>query len=176
MGTLGFRFSALFNFEEDVLTAERPGDWEWLLGLQHDHPTPLFWVNVMWMVGSVLSLGLGLWSVVVLGLRRSFLYRRLDDPLITRGPYGFVRHPQFLSAIGVTFFTVMFYITASSWGYTRGKGEWPVIDWGLIGIANWVLFTLALWLLAVLEDRELDTHFGADYKLYAHRVPRLFPN
>ena len=167
---------ALFNFEEDVLTAERPGDWEWLLGLQHDHPTPLFWVNVMWMVGSVLSLGFGLWSVAVLGLRRSFLYRRLDDPLITRGPYGLVRHPQFLSAIGVTFFTVMFYITASSWDYTRGKGEWPVVHWGLIGIANWVLFTLALWLLAVLEDRELDTHFGADYKLYAHRVPRLFPN
>lgn len=43
-------------------------------------------------------------------------------------------------------------------------------------MANWVLFTAALWLLAVLEDRELAAHFGAEHEEYARRVPRLFPN
>ena len=45
-----------------------------------------------------------------------------------------------------------------------------------IVLANWVLFTVALWLLAVLEDRELAAHFGAEYEEYAQRIPRLFPN
>jgi protein-S-isoprenylcysteine O-methyltransferase Ste14 len=42
--------------------------------------------------------------------------------------------------------------------------------------ANWALFTLALWVLAILEDRELLAHFGDEYRTYAQRVPRLFPN
>jgi protein-S-isoprenylcysteine O-methyltransferase Ste14 len=126
------------------------------------------------MVGVLASLGLGLWAVAVLGVRCSFLYRRLDDPLITRGPYGVVRHPQFLSAIGVTFFTLGLYVDMSFFSY------WPDVAAGLvgagyIGMANWVLFVHTLWLLAVLEDRELAAHFGVEYGEYVRRVPRLFP-
>lgn len=161
---------------ENVITPGRPAEWKSLFGLDDGRPTIVFWLNVMWLAGEVVSLGFGLWAVAVLGVRRSFLYRRLDDPLITRGPYSIVRHPQFLSAIGVTFFTVQFYITMSWWDYARLPYiEWR-LSWGEIGIANWVLFTTALWLLALLEDRELAAHFGPDYHLYAHRVPRLFPN
>ncbi len=43
-------------------------------------------------------------------------------------------------------------------------------------LLNAVLMALALWALAVLEDRELAAHFGAKYEDYARRVPRLFPN
>lgn len=38
-----------------------------------------------------------------------------------------------------------------------------------------VLLTVVGW-LAVLEDRELAAHFGAEYAEYVRRVPRLFPN
>ena len=42
--------------------------------------------------------------------------------------------------------------------------------------ANWACFTLALWVLAILEEQELEAHFGEAYQAYARRVPRLFPN
>jgi protein-S-isoprenylcysteine O-methyltransferase Ste14 len=43
-------------------------------------------------------------------------------------------------------------------------------------LVNAALLALALWVLAVLEDRELASHFGAEYEAYAARVRRLFPN
>ena len=42
--------------------------------------------------------------------------------------------------------------------------------------ANWALFTVVLWVLSILEDRELAAHFRGEYEEYARRVPRLFPN
>jgi protein-S-isoprenylcysteine O-methyltransferase Ste14 len=142
-----------------------PQTWqEWLNFLGwYNGPSMSFWLSVLRGLGTALSLGLGLWAIAVLGLRRSFLYRQLDDPLITHGPYSIVRHPQFLSAIGTTFFAAQIF----PGGFYFGPNT---------VMANWVLFTTALWVLAVLEDRELAAHFGADYDAYAQRVPRLFPN
>lgn len=117
-------------------------------------------LDVLLWFAIALFAALGGWSFIVLGLRRSFLYRRTDDPLITGGPYSLVRHPQFLSAIGVVFFTIALY------------GNWDFVD----PIANWALFTLSLWVLAIVEERELLAHFGDTYRAYAQRVPRLFPN
>ncbi|MBN1439347.1 MAG: hypothetical protein JW929_08065 [Anaerolineales bacterium] len=41
---------------------------------------------------------------------------------------------------------------------------------------NWSLFTLALWVPALLEERELVGHFGGAYRDYQGSVPCLFPN
>ena len=118
----------------------------------------------------IFFLAFGGWSVAVLGVRQSFLYRRLDDRLVARGPYALVRHPQFLSAIGVTFFSILLFNPnqfppfVGAGGYVHSPG------------ANWALFTLALWVLSILEDRELAAHFGEEYREYAKRVPRLFPS
>ncbi len=109
----------------------------------------------------------GIWAVVTLGLRRSFLYRSVDDRLITSGPYALVRHPQFLATIGMTFFATRVF-QPQAFPYFGG-GYIHSVD------ANWMLFTLALWVLAVLEDRELAAHFP-EYGAYARSVPRLFPN
>jgi hypothetical protein len=51
--------------------------------------------------------GLGFRSVDVLGIRRSFIFRRLADGLIPHGPLAMVRHPQFLFAIGITLFNAL---------------------------------------------------------------------
>jgi len=143
----------------------------WLIFLGWDgRPTMVFWLRILCGLGTLLSLAFGLWAIKVLGLRRSFLYRRLDDPLITDGPYSIVRHPQFLSAIGVTFFYAVAVLPMEPYpGWSPYVGPYEII-------LNWALFTVALWLLAVLEDRELAAHFGAAYAEYARRVPRLFPN
>lgn len=111
----------------------------------------------------------GVWAVSALGLRRSFLFRRLDDSLITRGPYAMARHPQFLSAIGITFFGNRLFNPSGIPTVALGAYHHS-LD------ANWALLTVALWVLAILEDRELHAHFGEEYEEYAQRVSRLFPN
>jgi protein-S-isoprenylcysteine O-methyltransferase Ste14 len=122
------------------------------------------WVN--W-AAILLFFALGVWSVAVLGVRRSFLFRRVDDKLVTRGPYALIRHPQFLSAIGITLFNALI--------HTGFRLSWLSPDYSN-PLLNAALFALSLWVLAVLEDRELETHFGEEYREYAKRVPRIFPN
>ena len=131
---------------------------------------PLGWLpqgnwSIAFWLGILTFFGLGMWSVVILGVRRSFFFRRFDDPLITHGPYALVRHPQFLSAIGITFFGIQLFNPVESFYTTFLSPQ-----------MNWILFTCALWLLSILEDRELAAHFGTQYEEYAQRVPRLFPN
>jgi protein-S-isoprenylcysteine O-methyltransferase Ste14 len=127
------------------------------------------WTDVLCWVAIALFLAFGAWSVAVLGVRQSFLYRRLDDRLVTSGPYALVRHPQFLAAIGVTLFGIFMFNPnrfsgLAAGGYVHSLG------------ANWALFTLALWVISILEDRELAAHFAEEHETYAQRVPRLFPN
>jgi protein-S-isoprenylcysteine O-methyltransferase Ste14 len=126
------------------------------------------WVDTLCWLAIMAFFGLGLWSVAVLGLRRTFFYRRVDDALVTSGPYGLVRHPQFLSAIGITFFSIGLF----------DPFYFPFAGFSAYGplITNWALFTFALWCLSILEDRELAAHFGHQYEQYARQVPRLFPN
>ncbi|MBN1797933.1 MAG: hypothetical protein JW822_05130 [Spirochaetales bacterium] len=133
-------------------------------------PEIMFWINIMSILGMLLSLAFGVWAIFVLGMRKSCMYRDLKDSLITRGPYGIVRHPQFLSAIGITFFSSVLF-PAAQWG-TGTIQTWIPAE----ASANWVMFTVALWILAIIEDRELALHFGEEYQAYASRVPRIFPN
>jgi len=145
----------------------------WLLYLgwnKSSGPEIMFWINIMSILGMLLSLGFGAWAIFVLGLRKSYMYRSLKDTLITTGPYGIVRHPQFLSAIGITFFSAVLF-PAAQWGTGTIQTWNPAV-----AMANWVMFTIAFWLLAVIEDKELALHFGEEYQAYASRVPRLFPN
>lgn len=127
------------------------------------------WTDVLCWLAIGAFFALGAWAVATLGLRRSFLFRHAGDRLITYGPYALVRHPQFLSAIGITFFGIRLFNPA----------EFPTFAYGAYFHsldANWALFTVALWLLSILEDRELAAHFGEEYEEYARRVPRLVPN
>lgn len=125
------------------------------------------WHDWLWWACIALSFGLDVWAILALGLRRSFLFRRVEDRLVTTGPYALMRHPQFLSTIALTFFGMRLFDPAA----VRPDAAWA---YGSLG-ANWVLLVLALWLLSILEERELRAHFGAEYQAYAQRVPRLVP-
>jgi protein-S-isoprenylcysteine O-methyltransferase Ste14 len=122
---------------------------------------PLFAENIglkiVGWIGAVASFIFFLWAVAHLGVRRSFLYRSLEDELVTEGPYGLVRHPQFLAAIFTCFFGSLIY---SSY----------------FAFVNVIAFAIALWALSILEERELVLHFGDIYREYARRVPRMIPN
>jgi len=126
--------------------------------------------DVVWWAGVVLSCALDVWAILALGLRRSFLFRHVEDRLVTSGPYALVRHPQFLSTIALTFCSIrLFDPFAVPWGMLGGAVFYRSLN------ANWVLLALALWLLSILEERELVAHFGEAYRAYARRVPRLWP-
>ena len=46
-------------------------------------------IDVLCYIAIALFFVLFIWSVFTLGFRRSFLYRHIDDILITKGPYSF---------------------------------------------------------------------------------------
>lgn len=101
---------------------------------------------------------LRVWSKVALG--RYFTYTVMtsgDQPVITTGPYRFVRHPSYagilLMAIGA----------GATWG-----------NWlGLFGLAASVLVGL-IYRINV-EERALLEELGDRYRAYAERHKRLIP-
>lgn len=103
-----------------------------------------FWIRA----GAARALG-RFWSMQV-ELRR-------DQPLVTSGPYGWVRHPIYLAACFEM--AAVLILCASPWALA----------------AALVLFVPALaWRLRV-EERAMREHFGPAYQAYAAQVPALLP-
>ncbi len=80
------------------------------------------------------------------------------DPgkLLTEGIYGRVRNPRYLSfVLGIAAWTL----------FTNYLAMWIVL----------VATFPALWLVVLLEERELRQRFGEEYEEYCRRVPRFLP-
>lgn len=76
--------------------------------------------------------------------------------LLQEGIYGVVRHPRYLSVIvGTAGFSMLVNYLG---GYLMVLGSMPV-----------------LYLVILLEERELSRRFGAEYEKYRSRVPALIP-
>ncbi len=82
--------------------------------------------------------------------------RRHPGKLLTEGPYARIRHPRYVE----TFLWILAYALFANY------------------LATYVVAGLtipALWLVVVLEERELRQRFGAEYEGYCRRVPRFLP-
>lgn len=79
-----------------------------------------------------------------------------DPRLLTEGMYARVRHPRYL---GVILGTVGFSLVVNYLGV-----------YAMVGA-----FIPVLYLVVVLEERELVGRFGGAYRAYQGRVPRLIP-
>lgn len=81
---------------------------------------------------------------------------RYPNQLVTEGLHSKIRHPRYaqfsLALIGYSVFVnfLSFYITLGVW-------------------------ILSLWVIVILEERELRERFGKDYENYCRRVPRFIP-
>ncbi len=76
--------------------------------------------------------------------------------LLTEGIYAHTRNPRYLDlAVGLGGWALILNIPALYW---------------MIGTA-----IVAVYLIAVLEERELSDRFGAPYEEYRKRVPRMLP-
>jgi protein-S-isoprenylcysteine O-methyltransferase Ste14 len=81
---------------------------------------------------------------------------RYPRRLVTDGLYGRLRHPryvQFLTAL-VAYALIANYLAS------------------YLVVALWVP---GIYIIVLLEERELREHFGADYENYCRRVPRFVP-
>jgi protein-S-isoprenylcysteine O-methyltransferase Ste14 len=85
------------------------------------------------------------------------LYRaQHDGELATTGPYGSVRHPQY-----VGFVLVMF-------GFLL---EWPTI----LTLAMFPVLVFMYWRLSMTEEKEAVAAFGERYTAYKRVTPAFFP-
>jgi protein-S-isoprenylcysteine O-methyltransferase Ste14 len=122
-----------------------------------------------YQVASVLELILGLalvvsamacrnWSIATLGPYHSIhIEVRKEHPLITSGPYEYVRNPYYasnaLELVGL-----------------------PIVAHAQLALLfSLVVYMPSLLLRLLLEERALKAKFRASYCRYASRVPRLFP-
>jgi len=81
---------------------------------------------------------------------------KFPGELLTDGIYGRVRHPRYLEAL-------LWVLGYSLFADYSG----PYLVW-LVGLP-------VLYLVILLEERELRQRFGAEYEDYCRRVPRFIP-
>ena len=82
--------------------------------------------------------------------------QRYPQDLVTDGPFTVVRHPRYLQ----------FLIALLGWALIANY-------LALYGVL--ALWVPGVWLIAALEERELQDRFGDEYDAYCARVPRFLP-
>jgi len=122
-----------------------------------------FFGGFVWeQIIAFLGLGILLYSVVHMRLAKK-------AGLITSGPYGFVRHPQYL---GVVLFT----LTLTTRSYWIGKNTFGV-SWisPELTVVIWFGTLFAYIALALVEELHLSKVFASEYEQYKERTGFLFP-
>jgi protein-S-isoprenylcysteine O-methyltransferase Ste14 len=77
-------------------------------------------------------------------------------PMLKQGIYASVRHPRYVAVIvGITAFAL----------FVNYLGTYVLT----------VLAVPALWLVVILEERELAERYGREYEQYQREVPMFFP-
>ena len=91
--------------------------------------------------------------------------------LIRKGPYRFVRHPQYLAFIVMTFGMTLVAFQTS-----------PIVDFNPFNISSysiilfiWIVEVLAYVILGKIEDIALKSKYRDEYLKYANKVPFMFP-
>jgi protein-S-isoprenylcysteine O-methyltransferase Ste14 len=81
---------------------------------------------------------------------------RYPGRVLQEGPYAVIRHPRYVEVLLGTL------------GYAL------IVNYMGIYVL-WVLCIPAIYLVVLIEERELLQRFGAEYEEYAKRVPRFIP-
>lgn len=119
-----------------------------VLGLRGDPHLGIFHVLSLLLVFFGLGVVAYAWGILSQAQKKS--------ELATTGPYAFVRHPQYLGFIFITFGLIL---------------QWPT----LITLILFPLVVVTYARLSYREEKEMGDKFGEEYKHYALRTPRFFP-
>jgi len=97
--------------------------------------------------------------ILVGGLLIFFGWRNIyaaKGELVTKGIYGYVRHPQYLGFLLLTLGMLVQWVTLPT-------------------LLMWPILLVLYYRLARGEEKEMEEKFGEKYRKYKHRVPMLVP-
>lgn len=98
-----------------------------------------------------------IWARLILGANWSATVTiKQDHHLITRGPYGLVRHPIYTG--------LLLALTGSAIAFGELRG--------FLGV---MVIALGFWAKSRIEERFMLQQFGSAYEEYRRRVPALIP-
>ena len=123
----------------------------------------LFFGGFIWeQIIAVLGLGVLVYSFVHMRLNKS-------EGLITSGPYGLVRHPQYFGVIlfTLTLTTRSYWIATNTFGMSWIRPE--------LTVAIWFGTLFAYVVLALVEELHLSKMFQSEYTEYCQSTGFLFP-
>ena len=109
----------------------------------------IFPVSTIIIVLGILLIGFG-WRQIYKARRES------QGKLVTTGVYKYVRHPQYIGFLLLTFGMLL---------------EWPTIFTVLL----WPVLVVVYWRLAKEEDKEIEERFGEEFREYKRKVPGFIP-
>jgi len=142
----GIEIFLLYIFRDEILGADLGTNWM-VFYIGFAFYAAAAWISVITKRQLRLRTSAGLQELSATGS---------GGPLLQEGIYGVVRHPRYLSVIIGTAGFAMFV--------------------NFVGAYLMVLASIpALFLVAVIEERELVQRFGSEYKVYRARVPAIFP-
>ncbi|MBM4135548.1 MAG: isoprenylcysteine carboxylmethyltransferase family protein [Nitrospira sp.] len=129
-----------------------------LLQYKIEFPVVLNIIGVLLLaIGAILHIWtgklLGAWGLI--GLPE--ISTRIKGRLVTEGIFSVIRHPTYLAH--TLMFSGIFLITG-------------VISVGIITLLDFLIINA---IVIPLEEKELLSRFGEEYKLYKKKVPRFFP-
>ncbi len=160
-------------------TAYIPHLWDEIARMLFDFGFLSGWHGMGELLGALLIGGIvllaramivGGFALLVYSLLHLLLKR---NGLVTDGPYGRVRHPQYLGIIlmtaGITFFVLP---SNPVWVWEEKAVSLPKVAVMFV----WFLQVTAYVLLARIEERHLTNGFGERYQAYARSVPFIVPH
>lgn len=120
------------------------------------------WAEILVAITAVVIAALSLmlmWrAIIALGKQWAYVARIVEGhQLIIEGPYNLVRNPIYTGMFGMLIATGL------------AAGRWPSF---IIAI---VVFLIGTSIRVRREEALLQQSFGAEFELYCHRVPALFP-
>jgi methanethiol S-methyltransferase len=115
-----------------------------------------FFANLFFYVILPVSNMLILTGILLVIYGWSKIYKAKGQQLVTTGIYKYIRHPQYLGFMLITFGMIVL---------------WPV----LTTVILWPLLFILYRRLAKAEEKRLEKTFGENYIRYKNSVPRFIP-
>ncbi len=132
----------------DLLSHDTGHLWSTLLGEKGDPHFGVLHIVSYVLLGAGFYLLSKAWNILYHAQRR--------HSLATAGPYARIRHPQYVAFVLILL------------GFLF---QWPTI----LTLAMFPFLLVMYWRLAITEEREMRTQFGAEYDRYAAQTPRFWP-